>query len=107
MNNYNLSDNEISIIEKCLKVSVEGDYFDDNEFSTIIGLSRDEINNIYNTWPKINGDDKETFEAIKSCMLNLRGYPHGKKDILYKDLDTDKISLDALYEKVKNIINII
>jgi hypothetical protein len=73
-----LSVNEVDVITRCLQASVDGPYFDDWEFSTLMGMERNEMRTVLEAWPNPVDSDKQSV-AVNNALVNLRGYPHGRK----------------------------
>ena len=99
MNNFNLTDSESGVIKKCLIETIQCSYFDDNEFSTLIGCNRGRVSEIEKNWPAVT-NTKENYSIIINCLNNLLGYPHGKNRQLYSFIKTDEKNLDNLLEKL-------
>ena len=79
-----LSETELKIIGECLKAAVNGPFFDDQEFPTLFGLTREEVKEVANRFPDVDEFDDEptgtddSWVAINNTLLNLTDYPHGK-----------------------------
>jgi uncharacterized UPF0160 family protein len=98
----NLSINERSIILECLRASVEGPFFDDDDFHILFGLDREEVENVISTWANIDDTDKLVRRAINSSMNNLLGFPHNaQKDTWNRYISISVSELEALYKKWK------
>jgi hypothetical protein len=95
----NLTDTDKLLIKNCLRACVEGPFFPDWEFSTLFGLTRDEVNSIYIKFPDINEKKSDTSLAINNAFNMLLFYPHEKNDILEKYIH---ISRNELSEKYTN-----
>ncbi|MCC3861089.1 hypothetical protein [Pseudemcibacter aquimaris] len=96
------SKEEILLIKGCLNEAVNGEYFDDEEFQTIFGFYRDEINDYMNNW---SGEyfDARDLTFIRVTLNQLLGYPHGKKDTLEKNLNCKISIIHELKEKVSQL----
>ena len=70
--------NEQKIIFECLRASVKGPFFDDGEFDTIFGLSREDVQHVIDNWHN-DKSSENVILAINNSMNNLLGYPHGKQ----------------------------
>lgn len=77
-----LSSTEIEIVRRALQATVEGDFFPDWEFETLIGVDREMVREVYKTWPQqmLARDDFSC--AVVGSLNNLVGYPHGKEEEL-------------------------
>ncbi|MGY4478916.1 hypothetical protein [Bradyrhizobium sp. USDA 3364] len=77
-----LSPAEIEIVRRSLQATVEGGFFPDWEFETLIGASRDEVREVYAAWPLQTVEPDVFRGAVFNSMNNLIGYPHGKEEEL-------------------------
>jgi hypothetical protein len=87
---------QAAVLGRCLRIAVEGSYFPDWEFHTLMGLSRDVMRSVEEAWPEAPLDVPEGFEsgaetqlvAVNNAANHLvGGYPHGvSKDALERDL---------------------
>src|SRR5215470_2601534 len=75
-----LSPSEREIVRACLRAAAEGPFFPDWEFSSLFGLSREELKTILASWPNLNEVDESVVLAINNSLNNLIGYPHGMHD---------------------------
>ncbi len=70
-----LSQRDIETIRQCLAAAVNGPFFPESEFQTLIGLGRDEIAEVVRQWPA--GMETERADlAVNNVLNNLLGYPH-------------------------------
>lgn len=67
---------DLQVIKECLDAAVSGPFFDDWEFDTLTGFTRDEIAAVAEAWPSSTEPDVQA-EAVNSVLGNLLGYPHG------------------------------
>lgn len=87
----------VDVLGPCLRVAVDGPYFPDWEFHTLMGLSRDEMRAIADAWPSPPIEALMGYEspehaqrvAVNNAANSLvGGYPHGvAQPALEKDLD--------------------
>jgi hypothetical protein len=69
-----LSAREVEVVRQCLAAAVEGSFFPDWEFHTLMGLDRDTVAAVLAAWP--GGDDANTQDvAVNNVLNNLLGYP--------------------------------
>ena len=73
-----LSSIEMETIRRSLRATVDGSFFPDWEFETLIGFSRDEIRAVYDAWPPQTFDRDGFGCAVIASLNSLIGYPHGK-----------------------------
>ena len=97
MNIAKLTDDEICIVKECLKASLDGPFFPDWEYETLIGAKKSEIEKIIQGLPNIHENKYDITQVICSCLGNLIGYPHGREDEWEK-------YVSANYNDVLNII---
>jgi hypothetical protein len=71
-----LSARDVEIVRDCLTAAVHGPLFPDWEFSTLIGCTRDEANQVFSDWPA-SGDAEDQDVVVNNVLNNLIGYPHG------------------------------
>jgi hypothetical protein len=70
-----LTDRESDIVHAALRASVEGPFFPDWEFRTLMGVQREEMRAVLDAWPTVV--DAEIADlAINNAFNNLLGYPH-------------------------------
>jgi len=77
-----LSPIEIETVRRALRAAVEGTFFPDWEFETLIGVNRETVRKVQTAWPQQTIDQDEFSCAVIGSMSNLIGYPHGKEDEL-------------------------
>jgi hypothetical protein len=81
-----LSADQHALVAKCLAAVVEGPYIDDDdEFDTVMGVSRDEAAETLAAWPE-PARHGMSFRAVNNALNNLLGYPHGRWPELARDL---------------------
>jgi len=81
------------VIRRCLSVAVNGPYFPDWEFQTLMGVDRDEVEEVLDAWPEAvatSAWESDPFRlqviAVGNVLNNLLGYPHGQGDLLVQDI---------------------
>ena len=67
---------DVQIIRQCLRAAVDGPFFPDWEFSTLIGAEREEIAALVSAPVEELGATERRW-MISNVLLNLTGYPHG------------------------------
>jgi hypothetical protein len=72
----NLTPAEIETVRRGLAASVEGKFFPDWEFQTLMGVDRDVVRNVLNAWPNVTVGKDEFMCAVMNSLNNLLGYPH-------------------------------
>jgi hypothetical protein len=72
-----LSAEQQALVARCLTAIVEGPYVDDDdEFGTVMGVSRQQAGETLAAWPNAAGHGM-SFVAVNNALNNLLGYPHG------------------------------
>lgn len=71
-----LSTSERRVVFECLRASLEGPFFPEEEFTSIFGISRAELAEVVAAWPEVDEHTDEVRLAIRNAMNNLLGYPH-------------------------------
>lgn len=79
-----LSLTEIDIVKRSLQATVEGSFFPDWEFETLIGVDRGMVRDVYKVWPNQTLDREDFGCAVVGSLNNLLGYPHGRDEELIK-----------------------
>ena len=70
----------LKVAKECLRAAVEGPFFPDWEFHTLMGVSRAEARMVLDTWP-VRTVEPEAFRcAILSSLGHLVCYPHGEEE---------------------------
>lgn len=77
-----LSPSEIEIVRRSLQATVEGSFFPDWEFQTLMGVDREIVREVYAAWPDQTIGQEDFGCALVNSMVNLLGYPHGSDDEL-------------------------
>ena len=103
-NQYNINENDKLTIKNALLSITNGPYIDDNEFKGLIQMNREQVKKLEQKWPDIKSNDLSSWRTVKLCLLNLLAYPHGKEEMLYKDLNINEEQLEQLLNKVKLIV---
>ena len=73
-----LTASECDQVHACLRATVDGPFFEDGEFQTLFGLTRDEVRVVADNWPPAAPFTKTVQLAIVNSLVNLLGYPHGQ-----------------------------
>lgn len=73
-----LSGEEADIVGQCLWAAVEGPFFPDWEFQTLMGVSREDVRALARKWQS-GGCGDEDADTIVNVLNNIVGYPHGEE----------------------------
>jgi hypothetical protein len=72
-----LTAEDVAVIRECLEAAVSGPFFDEWEFSTLIGgMSRGEVAAVLQRWPDAANPEAQDV-AVNDVLGNLLGYPFG------------------------------
>ena len=74
-----LSNREAEIVRCSLRAAVEGTFFPDWEFELLMGISREKMQRVYDTWTQQSVSHDELCLAFFNSMTNLIGYPPGQE----------------------------
>ncbi|HEY7403238.1 MAG TPA: hypothetical protein VIB39_06935 [Candidatus Angelobacter sp.] len=85
----------------CLRAAVEGPFFPDWEFSTLFGLTRDQLKVIFSSWPNLDEADESVVLAINNSFNNLLGYPHRREDVWSEFVPVSAQELHKIFVKWK------
>lgn len=99
-----LNAEERAVLKGCLRAAVEGPFFPEWEFSTLFGVTRDEVKHILEDWPDIDDGDESAACAINGSFNNLLGYPHHRQDIWSQFIPVTEEELARIYSKWKGRI---
>lgn len=84
---------ELAVVGSCLLAALDGPYFPDWEFRTIMTIDRDELREMVAAWPDATvttswevDAERVMFTAVNNVLNNLIGYPHGEWDRLSAEL---------------------
>lgn len=77
-----LSAAEIDTVRRALRAAVDGTFFPDWEFETLVGVDRETVRKVQSAWPLQTVDQDEFICAVIGSLNNLLGYPHGSEDEL-------------------------
>ncbi|WP_342722010.1 hypothetical protein AAFG07_22060 [Bradyrhizobium sp. B097] len=77
-----LSLSELEVVRRSLQAAVEGSFFPDWEFQTLMGVDRETVRAVFAAWPHQTIDHEDFRCAVVSSLNNLLGYPHNNEDEL-------------------------
>lgn len=78
------------LIGACLEAVIHGPYLDDDdEFHALMGVSRDEADEVSASWP-VPAVSGLSFLTVNNALNNLLGYPHGQWRQLKRDIHGDE-----------------
>jgi hypothetical protein len=97
----NLTKKEKEVVVECLKASVNGPFFDDDDFHMLFGLYRNEVLPIIEGLPDIDDSDELTMRAINNSLNNLIGFPHNKEEDWGKYISVSPAELEKIFKKWK------
>jgi hypothetical protein len=89
---------EKDAVGHCLEAAVHGPFLPDEEFETLIGLTRTEVERVLESWPD-SAAPLEQDLAVNNVLLNLLRYPHGKWDAWHDYIDAEPQEVAAILAK--------
>lgn len=95
-----LTSSERELIRACLRAAVEGPFFEEWEFQTLFGLTREQVRAIADEWPPTAPLTPTVSLAIRSSLNNLFGYPHDQSDELRRRLGITPERLQHLMNRM-------
>jgi hypothetical protein len=75
-----LADEEIDNILQCVRLVVDKDVFEEWEFETLFGVSRDLYLEIFKSWPNVCINNHRTTNMLINAMNHSLGYPWGDEE---------------------------
>jgi len=104
-----LSEEDRNLVQACLAAAVEGPYFPDCCFQTLMAADRAEVASVLDAWPDatVTADwvpDAERLQevVVNNVLLHLVGYPHGQWQELSQVLGADETTVWALFRRYKD-----
>ena len=95
-----LSSSEIEIVRRSLQATVEGSFFPDWEFETLVGVDRETVREVYAAWPDQTIGREDFGCAVVGAMNNLVGYPHGKEGELMTYVPEGRAAISEALERL-------
>ena len=97
-----ISTTDYTVAKDWIQAIVEGPFIDDDEFDTVMGVSRDEARRQLADWPRPLGRD--TYVTANSAMNNLSGYPHQYFDELEAIAGHDLKTIEAALARFNSFL---
>lgn len=94
-----LSEHEREIISQCLRAAVEGPFFPEWEFQTLVGVSREEISSLCTRW-QASVNDHDDQDVVLNVLNNLIGYPHGHETEWRAHIDAGPDEVSSILAKL-------
>jgi hypothetical protein len=98
-----LSPEEVDTGRRSLRATIEGSFFPDWEFETLIGANRDEVREVYAAWPRRTVEQKVFRCVVFNSMANLIGYPHGKEEELIAYIPQGRAAVVELLDRLATL----
>lgn len=93
-----LTQRESEVVRAVLQAAVEGPFFPDWEFTTLMGVERSETRAVLVAWPDFHDTD-DNRRAINNAFVNLLGYPHDQWGAWAAFCDADKDEIEHTFER--------
>lgn len=100
-----LNKEEVDVVGQCLRASVYGPFFDDIEFQTLFGVSREEAKVVADQFSDVDefddstGNNDDAWLVVNNAFANLLGYPHGKESSWSTFISVTPQQVRRIYEK--------
>jgi hypothetical protein len=98
-----LTAEEREIVRRALVAAAEGPYFPEWEFQTLFGITRPEVSHVIEGWPVVHESRDVVHLAINNALGNLLGYPHGRPELLEREVGHFRAARTGV-QKVAQII---
>lgn len=98
-----LSPEEIDIGRCSLRATIEGSFFPDWEFETLIGANHAEVREVYAAWPRRTVGQEAFRSIVFNSMANLIGYPHGKEEELIAYIPRGRAAIVELLDRLTTL----
>jgi hypothetical protein len=82
---------------KVVDAAAHGPYFDDGEFETLLGVSREFARQVAAAWPAVDPLDHDVFVTINNALLHMLTYPHGRHERLQALIGVSVEEIGALF----------
>ena len=92
-----LNHTEREIIRRTVVAAVYGSFFDEGEFHTLFGVTREQATQVLEMWPTVNDQAEVVFLTINNAFANLRHYPHGKQHLIEEMTEVSSKILNELF----------
>ena len=91
---------DVQTVGQALIAAVEGPFFPDWEFETLIGVERATVRTLAQSWPDLVGDEESEAAAVVNVLNNLVGYPHGRNDDLERRVPGGSDQIAAVLDRL-------
>ena len=102
-----LTVDELKLIQRALAAAADGPFFDDDEFHTLFGMSRDELKQARVEWSVMEAPVESLSElqwaAALGALVQLWGYPHAKYQMLPSWVGVPAEGLRPVIERLKAV----
>lgn len=93
------SHEELAIVGECLRAAVEGPFFPEWEFQTLVGIPRESVRLLAAKWQSSDPRDEDT-DAVVNVLNNLLGYPHRKEAAWSSFISVHPSVVSTLLDKI-------
>ncbi len=99
-----MSPEDLATLGRCLWAAVEGPFFEEWEFQTLIGVERQELARLTRAWPEPERSFEESAGLVSGVLANLLGYPHGQAAELERRVGLTTLELSALQGRLRALL---
>ncbi|MEM9524761.1 MAG: hypothetical protein AAF982_12405 [Pseudomonadota bacterium] len=75
-----LSEADLKTLTSCVDLAANANFFDDDEFETLFGGTRDAFGELIKNQTNIDPSDENTIPQINNAVLNAFSYPQASPD---------------------------
>jgi hypothetical protein len=72
-----LTDRDVQVIREALAAAIDGPFFPEEEFVTLMGLTRDQMRQVLTNWP--NDRSEDVGRGVNNVLLHL-GHQHDRHE---------------------------
>lgn len=93
---------EKNILKNSIKAAIDGPFFPEWEFQTLLGVYRKELKDFYDNWNNRYFMSQEPLLKITSVLGMLISYPHKQNEILISCYGVSPDNLNIIFNKLLN-----
>jgi len=94
-----MTERDRNVAIECLKASVFGPFFVEEDFQSMIGLERHKVERIIEAWPSFEGREPDVAMAINNSILWLLYYDHQKDHLLGDYVSVTLEDLNGMFDR--------
>ncbi|MCQ4632427.1 hypothetical protein GB927_020430 [Shinella sp. CPCC 100929] len=99
-----LSLSDVETVKQSLQAAVEGRFFADWEFSTLLGADRETARKVLSDWPLITIEPADGVAIVMNALNNLLAYPHGREAELLSYVPKGRIGISETLDRLGELL---